>query len=63
MNNTWYKVLGLSRKKIFAPQSIGEHVILNVDPWDIMEVTTLSVKTDPKIVIGDWDNRQIPRFK
>ncbi|KAL0270353.1 UNVERIFIED_CONTAM: hypothetical protein PYX00_007793 [Menopon gallinae] len=64
MNDTWHKVLSLSRsKKIFVPQSIGEHVILNVDPWDIMEVTSLSVKTDPKIVIGDWDNRQIPRFK
>lgn len=37
--------------------------MLTMDPWDILDVTTELIKLDPKVVLNDWDNRQIPRFK
>lgn len=64
MDDDFYKVLALTQsEKIFEPETIGDHQVLTIDPWDILEVTNLTVKVDSKIVLGDWDNRQIPRFK
>lgn len=64
MDEEWYKVLSLTQnEKVFVPNSVGGHVVLVVNPRDILEVTTMSFKVDVKIVLSDWDNRQIPRFR
>lgn len=63
-DDEWYKVVALTqRDKLFVPESLGDHQVLMIDPWDILEITSLNVKVDAKIVLGDWDNRQIPRFR
>lgn len=62
MNDYWYKMIGiLNSETIFVPDSLGSHILLVIDSWDIIEITTYTIKIDAKIIIFDWDNRQIPR--
>ncbi|KAK6638723.1 hypothetical protein RUM43_006990 [Polyplax serrata] len=64
MEEEWYRVISLlNADKIFVPDVLGPHTVLTIDPWGILEVTTQTVKVDPKIILGDWENRQIPRFR
>jgi antiviral helicase SKI2 len=60
----WYKMLGLaSKKKIFIPDGVGGHTVLNITASDIIDIVKKKVSIDANLVIQDWEKRQIPRFR
>lgn len=63
----WHRMLGLSaHHQTFIPDGIGghdDHVVLQIQPKDIVEITKSMVKVDADKIIRNWDQRQIPRFK
>ena len=64
IENEWYKLIGLlNLNKIFVPDDLGVHTVITIDASDIFEVTSILLKIDSKIILSDWDNRQIPRFR
>ena len=59
----WYKMIALTKKKLFLPEQVASHEVVVVKDSDILEITNCTIKTDYRCVIGDWEKRQIPRFK
>ena len=61
----WYKMLGIvNKKKIFVPDGVGGHTVLNVLASDVVDIVKHTIKLEnPSLVISDWENRQIPRFR
>ncbi|KAL3287831.1 hypothetical protein HHI36_002290 [Cryptolaemus montrouzieri] len=59
----WYKMISLASPKVFCPvESVG-HDIVDVELKDILEISSKMIKVNTEVVIKDWNNRQIPRFK
>lgn len=65
MNDDWFKMLALaSWRKIFLPEVIGGHIVLNIKSADIFEILYMRpLKINCETILRDWDNRQIPRFR
>lgn len=42
-------------------ESTLDHTILCIAPKNIIAVTKMNLKIDPKIIIEDWERRQMPR--
>ncbi|KAF5305755.1 hypothetical protein FQR65_LT07651 [Abscondita terminalis] len=59
----YYKMLSLSSDRIFAPESSPGHDILAINPEDIFEITSAVINVECSLVIGDWEKRQMERFK
>lgn len=61
MPNDWYKMLSFTYD-YFEPDGIGGHAVLDV-PVVYVLLTQKIIKVDCDLVLRDWDNRQIPRFR
>lgn len=62
-SDLYYQILGLFKNEIFLPSAKTSHTILTVTSKDIRYLTKFSIKIESDLVIKDWDQRQIPRFK
>lgn len=57
-------MLGLTPQyKHFHPEGFGGHIILTLEAENIIEVTKLSLKVEAEVIVNNWTQRQIPRFK
>ncbi|XP_037948135.1 helicase SKI2W-like [Teleopsis dalmanni] len=60
----FYKMVSLTpQNKFFHPEGIGGHAVVDIKPNDIVDITRQFVKIDADVVLRDWDQRQIERFK
>lgn len=58
------KLISLTpQHKFFQPDGIGGHIILDIKACDIVEITKSNLKVDPDVIIRNWEQRQIERFK
>ncbi|OXU24095.1 hypothetical protein TSAR_004469 [Trichomalopsis sarcophagae] len=60
---TYHDFIGLTCKKLYHPSENPTHDILIVPGWSIVEVTNCIINVNCKMILADWDKRQIPRFK
>lgn len=51
------------QNKFYHPEGIGGHTILDLKAADFVEITKSSMKIEPEIIIRNWEQRQIERFK
>ncbi|KAL1501935.1 hypothetical protein ABEB36_007162 [Hypothenemus hampei] len=58
-----YQMLALVKTKLFIPNSNVSHEVLTIEPRDIFEISSKTLKLDVKLVECDWDQRQQERFK
>lgn len=47
----------------YLPEGVGGHCILNIKPFEIVEVTKTTLKVESDKIIQNWEQRQIPRFR
>ncbi|KAF4525427.1 hypothetical protein B566_EDAN004170, partial [Ephemera danica] len=60
----WYTMLGLANKGQVSIDSSTDHTVLALEPVDLwLTVSAVTLKIDAEKVLGDWNKRQIPRFK
>ncbi|KNC23786.1 hypothetical protein FF38_01301 [Lucilia cuprina] len=60
----YYKMVALTpQHKFFHPEGIGGHIILDLKAPDFVEITKSSMKIEADIIIRNWEQRQIERFK
>ncbi|BFF91512.1 helicase SKI2W [Drosophila madeirensis] len=60
----YYKILSLTpNNKFFQPEGIGGHAVLDIKAIDIVAITKSTFKVDADIVIRNWEQRQLERFK
>ncbi|CAB3248994.1 unnamed protein product [Arctia plantaginis] len=65
VDENWYRVLSFSAlyDSIGTEESTLDHTILCVAHKNIVAITKINLKIDAKVIIDDWERRQIPRFK
>ncbi|XP_072929955.1 superkiller complex protein 2 [Epargyreus clarus] len=65
VDETWYRCLSFSAQHdyIGTDESTINHTILCIASKNIISITKTNFKIDPNIIIKDWENRQIPRFR
>ncbi|KAI8425129.1 hypothetical protein MSG28_006974 [Choristoneura fumiferana] len=65
IDENWYRMLSFSAlyNGIGTEESTMDHTILCLAPKNIVAVTKTNLKIDPSIIIKDWEQRQMPRFK
>ncbi|KAM3962423.1 superkiller complex helicase subunit twister [Aphomia sociella] len=65
IDENWFRILGFSAmyEGVGTEESTLDHTILCIGPKNIVSITKTTVKIDVNIVIRDWEQRQIPRFK
>ncbi|KAM7360479.1 superkiller complex helicase subunit twister [Cochliomyia hominivorax] len=60
----YYKMVSLTpQHKFYQPEGIGGHTILDLKAADFVEITKSSMKIEPEIIIRNWEQRQIERFR
>ncbi|XP_030371435.1 helicase SKI2W [Scaptodrosophila lebanonensis] len=60
----YYKILSLTPEhKFFHPEGIGGHTVLDIKAADIVHITKNAIKVDADIIIRNWEQRQLERFK
>lgn len=60
----WHRMISLTPgTKTFVPEGVGGHTILTIDPEDIIEISKTVIKIDADLILNNWKQRQIPRFK
>lgn len=60
----YYKILSLTPKyKFFQPEGIGGHAVIDVKALDIVNITKNTFKVDTDVIIRNWEQRQLERFK
>ncbi|XP_039953042.1 helicase SKI2W [Bactrocera tryoni] len=60
----YYKIVSLTpQNKLFQPEGIGGHCVIDAKAADIVEITKCTIKVDGDIIIRNWEQRQIERFK
>lgn len=60
----YYKMISLTpQNKLFQPEGIGGHCVIDAKAADIVEITKSNIKVDGDIIIRNWEQRQIERFK
>lgn len=58
------KMISLNiQHKYFQPEGIGGHTILDIKAADIIEISKTTLKVDADVIIRNWEQRQIERFK
>ncbi|XP_014209081.1 helicase SKI2W [Copidosoma floridanum] len=62
-SETWHNVVSLIRKKFYQPVDSPTYNVLIVPASSIIEVTNAVLNVNYKLILADWDKRQIPRFK
>ncbi|XP_034112849.1 helicase SKI2W [Drosophila albomicans] len=60
----YYKILSLTaQNKFFHPEGIGGHAVLDIKAIDIVSITKSNIKVDADVIIRNWEQRQLERFK
>ncbi|KAH8381825.1 hypothetical protein KR009_000456 [Drosophila setifemur] len=60
----YYKILSLTPKyKFFQPEGIGGHSVVDIKALDIVNITKSTFKVDADVIIRNWEQRQLERFK
>ncbi|XP_053945206.1 SKI2 subunit of superkiller complex protein [Anastrepha ludens] len=60
----YYKIVSLTpQHKFFQPEGIGGHDVIDVKAVDIVEITKSTIKVDGDVIIRNWEQRQIERFR
>ncbi|EDV94990.1 helicase SKI2W [Drosophila grimshawi] len=60
----YYKILSLTpQNKFFQPEGIGGHTVLDIKAIDIINITKSTIKLDADVIIRNWEQRQLERFK
>ncbi|KAM8707202.1 hypothetical protein ACLKA7_011319 [Drosophila subpalustris] len=60
----YYKILSLTpQHKFFHPEGIGGHTVLDIKAVDIVGITKSTIKVDADVIIRNWEQRQLERFK
>lgn len=60
----YYKILSLTpQHKFFHPEGIGGHTVLDIKAIDIVNITKSTIKVDADVIIRNWEQRQLERFK
>lgn len=62
-SDKWYDIVALTKKEIFVPVGIPSDEVLTIAAWNIMEITNCEIKVDHIMILGNWEGRQIPRFR
>lgn len=62
-NDNWYKIIALTKEKLFLPNQVPSHEVLIIEDYNILEITNCTIKADYTFVKADWERRQIPRFR
>lgn len=64
-DDNWYRMLGFTTMYdyIGTEESTLNHTILCIGAKHIIAITKMNLKIDEKIIIQDYDKRQMPRFK
>ncbi|XP_065206278.1 superkiller complex protein 2 [Planococcus citri] len=62
-SDLFYQMVSLSKNNVFLPSAKPSHLVVVIDSKDIKHITKFSIKIDHNLVIKDWEQRQIPRFK
>lgn len=53
----------LHKNKHFTPEGVGGHTILDIRCSNIVEIAKNSLKIEPDVIIRNWEQRQMERFK
>lgn len=59
----WYRMIGLTKPRIYKLNAAPGHKVLTITPNDIMEITSLTYKIDADAILNNWAQRQRPRFR
>ncbi|XP_017891371.1 helicase SKI2W [Ceratina calcarata] len=59
----WYDIIALTKTGIFVPTGVPTGEVLTIAAWNILEITNWQIKIDYQLVLGNWEKRQIARFK
>ncbi|XP_034485202.1 helicase SKI2W [Drosophila innubila] len=60
----YYKILSLTpQHRFFHPEGIGGHTVLDIKAIDIVNITKSTIKVDADVIIRNWEQRQLERFK
>ncbi|CAB0043711.1 unnamed protein product [Trichogramma brassicae] len=62
-SDKWHNIMYLSKTMYYQPKDNSIHEILTVPASSIIEVTNHTVNVNVKLILSDWEKRQIPRFK
>lgn len=62
--DNYYKLVALApQNKYFYPDDTGGHCILDLKAVNIVEIAKVIIKVDAEVIMRDWDQRQMERFK
>lgn len=56
-------MVGLARKSIYVPGAQSKDLLLTVGVQSIKEITKFSLNTEFDLVLKDYEERQLPRFR
>ncbi|XP_067618075.1 superkiller complex protein 2 [Eurosta solidaginis] len=60
----YYKMVSLTPQyKFFQPEGIGGHSVIDITAIDVVHITKNIIKVDGDVIIRNWEQRQIERFK
>lgn len=59
----WYRMIGLTKPRIYKLNAAPGHKVLAITPNDIIEMTTVAFKIDADAILNNWSQRQRPRFR
>lgn len=63
-SDLWHSLMSiLPKNKHIIPEGFGGHTILEIRPYEIVEITKSALKVDQESIIRNWEQRQIYRFK
>lgn len=62
-SDLWYDMIALTRIQFYQPPENPTHQVIFIPSTSIIEVTNLVANVNTKLILADWDKRQIPRFK
>ncbi|KAJ8672979.1 hypothetical protein QAD02_004240 [Eretmocerus hayati] len=59
----WYNMISLIKTNFYQPVGDLAHDVLFVPASSVIEITNAIVNVNCKLIMSDWEKRQIPRFK
>ncbi|XP_055373906.1 SKI2 subunit of superkiller complex protein [Condylostylus longicornis] len=63
-NELWHKMISLTKEmQFFRPVGAGGHRILEIKFEHVTDITKSLIKVEPDLIIKNWEQRQIERFK
>ncbi|XP_012275603.1 helicase SKI2W [Orussus abietinus] len=60
---TWDEFIALTKTEVFVPDEAPLHEVLSITAADILEITQSTISIDCRMILNDWEKRQLPRFK